>query len=97
MTKPEPAPIAGNLSQLINIERQNAVQNLVPINLTQDYLNFAKVKAVRYLGKQDVYNMEVKDHHNFSVNGGLVVHNSIDAIRYSLENEMNYNRIDFLT
>ena len=35
----------------------------------------AKVKAISFLGKQDVYNMEVKTHHNFSVNGGLIVHN----------------------
>lgn len=26
--------------------------------------------------------MEVKHHHNFSVNGGFVVHNCMDAIRY---------------
>ncbi|GAA0115724.1 hypothetical protein UT300016_14510 [Clostridium senegalense] len=26
--------------------------------------------------------MEVKDHHNFSVNGGLIVHNCMDAMRY---------------
>ena len=35
----------------------------------------AKVKAVKYIGKQDVYNMEVEKYHNFSINGGLVVHN----------------------
>lgn len=26
--------------------------------------------------------MEVKSHHNFSVNGGFIVHNCMDAIRY---------------
>lgn len=26
--------------------------------------------------------MEVEHHHNFSVNGGLIVHNCMDAIRY---------------
>lgn len=31
--------------------------------------------------------MEVKDHHNFSVNGGLIVHNSIDMARYALNYE----------
>jgi hypothetical protein len=35
-----------------------------------------KVKAIRHLGKHDTYNMEVKDHQNFAVNGGLIVHNS---------------------
>lgn len=35
----------------------------------------ARVKSIRYIGEQPVYNMEVEDHHNFSVNGGLIVHN----------------------
>lgn len=45
----------------------------------------SKIKSIKYIGKQDVYNMEVKEHHNFSVSGGLIVHNSIDALRYSVE------------
>lgn len=32
--------------------------------------------------KADVYNMEVKNHHNFSVCGGFIVHNCCDAVRY---------------
>lgn len=47
-------------------------------------MNYKKIKRVKYIGKQDVYNMEVKRHHNFSVNGGLIVHNCIDAVRYSV-------------
>ncbi len=35
----------------------------------------AIVKAVREAGIADVYNMEVKNHHNFSVEGGLIFHN----------------------
>jgi hypothetical protein len=31
--------------------------------------------------------MEVKDHHNFSIVGGLIVHNCIDALRYAYEDE----------
>jgi hypothetical protein len=34
--------------------------------------------------------MEVQDHHNFSVEGGLVVHNSIDAVRYALNDDMKH-------
>lgn len=45
-------------------------------------MNYKKIKQIKYIGKEDVYNMEVKNHHNFSVNGGLIVHNCIDAIRY---------------
>lgn len=40
------------------------------------------IKSITYLGKQDVYNMEVEKYHNFSINGGLIVHNSMDEIRY---------------
>ena len=41
-----------------------------------------KVKSVRYVGKADVYNMEVDDTHDFVVQGGVVVHNCPDEIRY---------------
>lgn len=29
-----------------------------------------------------VYNMEVDEHHNFAVNGGIIVHNCMDSMRY---------------
>lgn len=38
-----------------------------------------------------VYNMEVADNHNFAVNGGLIVHNCMDAIRYFV-NTMHITR-----
>ena len=41
-----------------------------------------KVKAIRYVGKADVYNMEVEDTHDFVVQGGVVVQNCLDSIRY---------------
>ena len=31
---------------------------------------------------EDVYNMEVIGTHNFSVNGGVIVHNCMDDVRY---------------
>ena len=31
---------------------------------------------------EDVYNMEVIGTHNFAVNGGVIVHNCMDDIRY---------------
>lgn len=40
-----------------------------------------KIVKIDPLGFEDVYNMEVENHHNFSVNGGFIVHNC-DAIRY---------------
>ena len=47
-------------------------------------MKYKKIKQIKYIGKEDVYNMEVKTHHNFSVNGGLIVHNCIDAVRYAV-------------
>jgi hypothetical protein len=55
-------------------EKNIHVASLAPKN--------SKVKSVKYLGKEDVYNMEVKKHHNFSINGGLIVHNCMDGLRY---------------
>ena len=43
----------------------------------------SKVISIELDGYEDVYNMEVENHHNFSVNGGFIVHNC-DAIRYFL-------------
>ena len=40
------------------------------------------IVEVRVIGFADVYNMEVADNHNFAVNGGLIVHNCMDAMRY---------------
>lgn len=76
-----------NLKQ-INIQGTNVVPSPAQINCIQGYLNYGIVKSVKFVGREDVYNMEVKDHHNFSVNGGLIVHNSIDAIRYAMEDDM---------
>lgn len=42
-----------------------------------------KIKKIIQLDNEDVFNMEVEKHHNFLVNGGVVVHNC-DAIRYLL-------------
>ena len=45
-----------------------------------------KIKSIKKLDKrEDVYDLEVPKYHNFAVNGGIIVHNSIDAVRYSLE------------
>lgn len=38
---------------------------------------------------QPVYNMEVEHHHNFAVQGGMIVHNCIDSTRYALERMIN--------
>lgn len=44
--------------------------------------NTVKVVGIELDGVEDVYNMEVLGTHNFAVNGGLIVHNCMDATRY---------------
>lgn len=48
-------------------------------NAEQNYLS---IVGIKYIGKEDVYNMEVRNHHNYSVCGGFIIHNCMDAIRY---------------
>lgn len=57
------------------MQPQNVAQEVVPVF-------FVRIENVRPLGKQPVYNMEVDKYHNFSVNGGIIVHNCMDACRY---------------
>lgn len=78
-----------NLQQT-NTKMLPVVQNNVL--LSSEKITGIKVKSVKYIGKQDVYNMEVAKHHNFSVNGGLIVHNCIDSLRYALSVEMGIVR-----
>lgn len=47
-------------------------------------MKYIKIKSIKPIGKEDVYNMEVENHHNFSVNGGLIVHNCYDSFGYGL-------------
>jgi hypothetical protein len=47
-------------------------------------MRYVKIKSVELDGVADVYNMEVESHHNFSVNGGFIVHNCYDAVGYAL-------------
>lgn len=44
------------------------------------------IKNVEKLDKKTkVYDLEVPKYHNFAINGGIIVHNSIDAVRYAME------------
>ena len=47
-----------------------------------DCSNFVSVDKVEIEPNEDVYNMEVIGTHNFAVNGGVIVHNCMDDIRY---------------
>lgn len=48
-------------------------------------LRFVRVVQVEQDGEESVYNMEVEDNHNFAVNGGMIVHNCMDAVRYFIK------------
>lgn len=62
---------------------KNAIKNILQINTKkQNTVVYAKVKSVKAIGFADVYNMEVRNHHNFSICGGFIVHNCMDADRY---------------
>ncbi len=52
--------------------------------------SFVKIKSVKIVGREDVYNMEVAKHHNYAVNGGLIVHNCCDGTRYCVMGIWNY-------
>ena len=52
-----------------NTKRQNAV-------------HLVGISKIEIEPNEDVYNMEVVGTHNFAVNGGLIVHNCMDEIRY---------------
>lgn len=51
-------------------------------NTSNQSAHFVKVKSIKKLPAQAVYNLEVEDTHCFSVNGGIIVHNCEDAARY---------------
>ena len=46
-------------------------------------ITYAKFHSIKYLGKQDVYNLTVEEHHNYLVNDGVLSKNC-DTDRYAL-------------
>ena len=54
-----------------------------------------RVKSIKYIGKEDVYNMEVRNHYNYSVCGGFIMHNCMDAMRYGTERFQRGNAFSF--
>ena len=75
MQKDAYAPYVGRNFMLTNTSEQK----LVPDNAE---IYFVGVQGIKTCGKQPVYNMEVDEYHNFSVNGGIIVHNCMDSARY---------------
>ena len=54
----------------------------------------AQVLAVEKIGREDVYDLSVLRHHNFSINGGLIVHNCMDSARYLCYTLTTRSRLD---
>lgn len=73
-------------SEQASTARQKLAQEAAQSN---SQIKGVKVKAIKFAGYEDVYNMEVDDHHNFSVNGGFIVHNCMDALRYAVRQYMD--------
>lgn len=82
--KKERASGAEKSLQQTNIQKQKPVQEVAEITCVG-------IKSIRKVGKADVYNMEVEDNHNFAIEGGLIVHNCMDATRYFVRT-MHINR-----
>ena len=48
----------------------------------QNAVHLVGISKIEIDHNEDVYNMEVMGTHNFAVNGGVIVHNCMDDIRY---------------
>ena len=75
-----------NHSKRTNIAKQKPAHEVVQ---QSSQIKGVKVKSIKFVGYEDVYNMEVDNHHNFSVNGGFIVHNCMDALRYAVRQYMD--------
>jgi hypothetical protein len=81
------AKFAGGSTLQTNIQKSKRA----PKNADISYVG---IKGIKQLDKESVYNMEVDTHHNFSVNGGIIVHNCMDDIRYLCYTVLRYRLVD---
>lgn len=74
---------------LKNLKSDDKIVKITPFReIVQQ--NHVSIVGIKYIGKADVYNMEVKNHHNFSVCGGFIIHNCCDALRYACMTAWRY-------
>ena len=83
--KLDDARFAAKSLQPTNMQTHKPAHTVVP---TDGAPHYVRVKSVRRRMAEPVYNMEVERHHNFAVNGGLIVHNCLDSTRYACEPEI---------
>lgn len=75
------------------MQKENIAHQNAHIRRFQEEVGAISIKKFEYIGKQDVYNLEVKRHHNFLVNGGaFIVHNCQDGTRYAIMGVWKYIR-----
>lgn len=71
-------------------------KNLLQTNIQKQDFVVGRVLIVQELKKQDkVYDITVDECHEFFANG-ILVHNCLDATRYSLEADMSYKQAKFV-
>ena len=56
----------------------------------QNAVHLVGVAKIEIEPNEDVYNIEVMGTHNFAVNGGVIVHNCMDEIRYFCNTVMKF-------
>ena len=56
----------------------------------QNAVHLVGVTKIEIEPNEDVYNIEVMGTHNFAVNGGVIVHNCMDEIRYFCNTVMKF-------
>ena len=72
---------------------KNVVSNSSQTNIHKPHVVSAvNILSIEEIGYEDVHNMEVEDNHNFAVNGGLVVHNCMDDLRYFVYTVLRYRK-----
>lgn len=78
MMKQEDALFAAKNLDATNTKNNDIVPKSVPVR-------YVRIKAIRPVGIEPVYNMEVDEYHNFAINGGVIVHNCMDSMRYYVQ------------
>ena len=78
---------------IMKFENVNAAENTslqISIPQKDSALVYVPIQCIKELPPEPVYNMEVDEVHNFSVNGGIIVHNCADALRYGVMGAWKY-------
>lgn len=86
--KRESALFAGKNTCATSTQKAELAQK----NVAGSCVTYVKIKRIRKCGRGPVYNMEVRNHHNYAVNGGFILHNC-DALRYFVNTIIRSRRL----